>query len=258
MSDFEEATKPAETVTVKEPSSDSQPETVETKEPTPSQEESKAVKPEDSAPDKEIPFHKHPRWIKTQEELKELREIASRIAEQKAAPKEEPQAPKVTEVPKQYKRLFGEDVEAFLEWKQFQRDESRQEAQALFEEMKAKEKQETSAAEEYQKKAAQFAEDEFLKLSDDTGIALTNRDNTERNQILDICFKKNIFTEKGFPNIALAYEFWKLSSPQKINPVEEKKKIVAKTNAKTSAASTEEEFYTPAKLKKMRVSQFFN
>jgi hypothetical protein len=230
---------------------DSPPETKK-EEPAPSQEEQP-----NPASVNEVPFHKHPRWIRTQNELKELREFKEQQA--KAAETKVEAAPtKLTSVPSQYEKLFGDDVEAFEQWKQFQRDEVRREAESIYEERIGRDSEAKRHEEMAQQKAAAYAEDQFLELAEETNIPFHDRNNTERNQILDICVKYGLFDANGLPNIKSANELRTALYPSKSDEVlEEKKQVIAKTSGKQNAVKTDSKILTPTDLKRMSISQFF-
>lgn len=244
-----------------EPTSESQPETGDEQktEPTPSQEESKKVEEpsEDPAPINQVPFNKHPRWIRMQQELKELRELAAKATEK--APEAKPKSEGAKEVPKEFERLFGDDVQSYEQWNALLDQRAMAKAQEYYETRQRQEQETKQREEQAQSQAAKFAEDQFLELAEETGIAFHDRNNTERNQILDICVKYGLFDPNGMPNIKAANELRPVLHPPKSNvEVEEKKKVIAKTNAKTNASQNEEKVFTSSKLKKMNMSQFFN
>jgi hypothetical protein len=242
----------------------------ETKEPSP-QESQPETKKEESAPsqtekteevaksasDKEIPFHKHPRWIRTQNELKELREFKEKQSHQVQKEPEKPKE-KASAVPPQYQKLFGDDVESYEAWRQFQREEVKREAESIYEERIRRSEEAKQQEELAQQKAAAYAEDQFLELAEETNIPFHDRNNTERNQILDICVKYGLFDANGLPNIKAANELRSALHPSKSDELtEEKKKVIAKTTGKQNASKSENKVLTPTDLKRMSISQFF-
>lgn len=236
---------------LEEATTESQPETAKT-EPTPS--------PEDKQPaeEKEVPFHKHPRWKRMTSELDELRafkEEQSKKAQE--VPKVEPKP--ISQVPPQYQKVFGDDVESFKEWRGLMREQAREEAKALLQEQKTNEEREQNQSKEANAKAVSFAEGQLQELADDTGIDFTTGSNTQRNQILEIVTKYSLFTPEGYPNIKLANELReKLYPSTEESTVDEKKKIIAKTNAKNNVVQKDPDVWTPSKLRKKSISQFFS
>lgn len=91
--------------------SDSQSEKKEAvKEPSQKGEQKEAVKPKaDNTPAEQLPFHKHPRWIKTQETLKEYEK---RIADFEAKQKEAEKGKSSEVLPEWWKTRYGETPES--------------------------------------------------------------------------------------------------------------------------------------------------
>lgn len=235
----------------------SQPETTD-ETPAPSPEEQKAEtdsKPEDPASKKEVPFHKNPRWIRMQQELDELRAFRESVKVEE----EKPVVPTQAVVPKEFQHLFGEDVESYKAWQTMLRTE----AEGIYLERQraeARAQQEQKSREETAKqKAVAWAEDQFTELSDELGVDLTDQTSSERNQVLDIVIKYGLFDREGRPKIREANELRLALYPAQTDTVlEEKKRVIAKTNAKSNVAPKEDTILTSSKLKKMDISQFFN
>lgn len=250
---------------------ESQPETAdetvtepETKEetPAPSQEEPKAeeTKPEDSAQKKEVPFHKHPRWIRKQQEAEELKTKLEAL-EQKLQSQQQPNKEEKRSIPDAFVKLFGENEEAWNEYqrlREMDKLDARAEVQRILEEEKAREAQEETA----RTQVIKWAEDRFLELADETGIEFTDRNNAVRNEVLSICEDYSMFDEQGRPNISKAYELYRRLNPPKTEVVEEKKRVAAKTNTKSNAGAKESQVFTPSKLREMErrggIMQFLN
>lgn len=235
-----------------ESSPESQPEKDKT-EPTPSQEE-----PEHPAEEKEVPFHKHPRWKRLTAELEELRSFKEEQEKKAKEVSEKPVPAPISQVPPQYQKLFGDDVDAYNEWRSVLKEEARHEAEQVIQERYEKERQEEQRKKEAEIKAVSWAEDQFQELTDELGVDFTDKSSSERNQILDICEEYGLFTPEGFPNIRAANNLRsKLFPVVEPEEVEEKKKIVSKTNAKSNVVKTEPDVWTPSSLRKKSMAQFF-
>ena len=250
--DLAELVKPSEV----EITPGSQPETEEVA--TPSPEESKAepekAESEDTAQKKELPFHKHPRWIRMQQELTELR---AEKESNEAKVIEKPEEP--ASVPREFQSLFGEDVESYKAYQSMQRAEARKVAEEIITERTRAEEAKKQAEETAKQGAVSWAEDQFVELGDETGIDFTDPKSTARNQTLDIVLKYGLFDQEGRPKIREANELRPALYPEKSDGLlEEKKRVIAKTNAKSNAAPKEDTVLTSSKLKKMNISQFFN
>lgn len=238
-----------------ETTTDSQTETVD-ETPAPSQEEQKAEKPEDSASKKEVPFHKHPRWIALQDELKELRAQAAERGEKVSEVKVDKT---ITSVPPQFQALFGEDVEAYKQYEGMQRAIAREELEQHLAAERQREETMRAQEEQAKKMAVNSAEEQFSELAEETGIDFTDKSNTERNQILDICLKYSLFDETGMPKVREAAELREALYPKQSDEVlEEKKRVITKTNGRGNAPIKSDDVITPSKLKKMRMSDFLN
>lgn len=249
---------------------ESAPESLPEKEATeqaPSQEgeaTAEAEKPEAETPaqTKDVPFHKHPRWIRQQQEKEELRaklEALEAKLNTQSQPKEEV---KQQAMPEAFTKLFGSNEEAWTEWQKLGLM-TKSEVEAMTKSMIQQSREEETAkerqAQEANQKALQWAEDQFITLSDETGIDFTA--GTERNQILDIIEKYDLYTTDGLPNIVKANELRAVLYPPSTQAVEEKRKVAAKTGVKTNAGTKESDIITPQKLREMEkrggISQFF-
>lgn len=234
---------------------------LESETPAPSQEEPKEEvqkteqSPEDSASTKEVPFHKHPRWIRQQREIEDLRkQLETRQVVEPVVEKQEEK-----QVPKEFERLFGDDYEAYEAWKTLMDRQASEKAREVLE-LKERERVERESQEKAREaKAIEMTENAFLELSEETGLDLTNAKNTERNQILDLCLKYELWDKDGLPNVRKANELRAQLYPEKSNEiVEEKKRIVKQTGSQTNAAPKEHNVWTPSSLRKKSISQFFN
>lgn len=195
---------------------------------------------------KEVPFHKHPRWQRMMKELAEAREEA-RLAKEAAQEHSKP-AEVVQQMPEAFERLFGSNEEAWTAWQKLglvTKDEAIQIAKSIREEEKAQDQQ----AKEAHTKALQWAEDQFLTLSEETGTDFSS--GTERNQVLDIIEKYGLYTAEGFPNIVKANELRAVLYPVKTEVIEEKRKVAAKTNSKSNSGTKESDIFTPARIKEI-------
>jgi hypothetical protein len=241
--------------------SESQPEKAKEEEaPAPSTTEQKPEVADKSPQEKEVPFHKHPRWVRREKDYEETKaklDEALKKLESQPAPKQEEK--KVSQVPPQFQKLFGEDVEAYEQWSKLLDDRAEAKAKAFYEQQKAEETRATSEREAASKKAVTHAENVFLELEEETGKSFTAKDSTERNQILNLIERLRMFDENGFPNIRSAYELYQELHPSTVDKtVEEKKKVIAKTAAKGTGSPQEGQFLTSAQLRKKSVHQFFN
>lgn len=205
---------------------------------------------------KELPFHKHPRWIRQQQENAELKaSIEALKAERAQAPV---QAEQQVHVPEHLKTLFGEDTEAYKQWQTMLDKTAEERARAVFEKMQAEKESQSKAEQTRNAQAVAHAEDKFIELSDELGIDFTSKSSTERNQVLDIVAKYNIYDEKGFPDITRANELRVALYPPKTDVVDEKKKIASRSASRSTGTQKQSDVMTSSKLRKMSMQQFLN
>lgn len=244
---------------------DSQPETPEEEEEAaPSQSGDSKDEPkseeEKSASEEPLPFHKHPRWQKMLEENKELREAQEKLQEtlEKSATqvnqKEEPHF-----VPPHLQKVFGDDYDAYQAMQYHTREEAKAIAEAIVKERltelssKEKEKQEMEA------KLMATYEERLTELGEEIKVPLHDKDNTERNQILDICSKYGVVDKDGYPDFVKANELRLKLYPKK--GLSKERKQVAENASEgdlsTSDNSPEDKAVTSDKLKHMSMDQFF-
>ena len=205
---------------------------------------------------KEIPFNKHPRFKRLYSELKELRawkdEMEQQRQQQNVKTEQDPVKP---EMSPEFVKLFGDNPEA---WEMFDRMMTtrdarvREQAKAEMQQLMNAEQERARQAEEVTQRIVAAIEDKFLDLAEETGIDMTDPKNTERNQILDICEKYQLFNADGAPNIEKANELRAVIYPDRSREVvEEKRQVVAKTNVKTNSSVKESDVFTPSKLKEI-------
>lgn len=230
----------------------------ETPEPEPEAEEPKEEEPKQEER-KKIPFDaNHPRFKRVWAELEELRawkEEQTRKSQEAPQVAQQSQPAPTADMPQEFIDLFGENREA---WEKFRKlsltpqFDIRSEVQKVLDEQRQQELARKQAEEQAQQQAVQATEEMFYELSEETGIDMTDRGNTVRNQILSIVEKYNLFNENGLPNVRAAHELHAALYPQSNNVVEEKRKVVAKTNVKTNSSAKESDFYTPQKLREIQ------
>ena len=237
---------------------ESQTETVEPKEDAPSQEgveaeEAEAPKAEDTPEEINIPFHKHPRWIQKQDEIQELR---TQLEEFKAQSLQSPTATVKRGVPEHLQPVFGDNVEAYeaMEKEMNARAISAMESRQKEVDLRAK------AEEAKNQEFVKWAETELSDIGQAIGKNLNDPKSTVRNQILDICDKYGVVDSQGRPNFQKAHELHKQLYPNAVSreTLDEKKKIAAKTDGKTSAQGSDiSNVITSSKLRNTNIKSFF-
>lgn len=226
----------------------------------PTQEEPEQETPEVEEPVKEEPKPRtfdanHPRFKRVWKELEELRTWKQEQEEKAKQPQPEAEKPKEADMPQEFVSLFGDNPEA---WKQMEKMLAARDSQTLaqaesrFKAVLDSQQESAKREKEASERAVQIIEDTFLDLADESGVDFTDRNNTERNQILDICEKYQLFTPDQLPNVKAAYELHKQLYPatDKVE-MEEKRKVIAKTNTKTNSSAKESNVFTPSKIKEI-------
>lgn len=276
MSDLIEGLLNAKTETsVLEPTAtDPQPEKEEEQEPKP--EEAKKEEASEAPPspevkaeeppnketlNKDVPFHKHPRWMRLQQEQAQLRAaneaLEAKLKEMNVSPAKAAQV--LAETPSEFRPLFGDDAEAYTAWQNFLKAKVREEAENILNERSQAEKAKQEKAEAEKQQFVAWAEDQLAELSDEMGVDLTDAESSERNQILNLIVENELLYADGRPNIKAAYKMYQALYPTKTDDtLEEKRKIISKTNSKSGVAPSKEILYTHDNLKKMDISQFLN
>lgn len=203
-------------------------------------------------PKKELRLDKHPRFIRLQQELSEMREWRQKqeeAAKQAPQPQEEV---KQQAMPEAFTKLFGSNEEAWMEWQKLglmTKEDAQAMTKQLIQQSFEEQREQARKVEEAQTQAIQHIEGIFSDISERTGLDLSP--GTNRNIVLDFIERRNIYDANGLPNVELAYEL--LDEMGKFTPstdiVEEKKRVVAKTAVKTNSNTQESEIMTPSKLR---------
>lgn len=238
----ERVEEPAESPTEKENEESPSQEGEEVKE----EEEAKAEPKAEDTPDvkEEIPFHKHPRWIAKDEKiqsleakLEELAPLAAKVTELETKVSE-----KSTEVPTEFKKVFGDDVVSYnnyMELTALQQAKTEENILAKIEQSRKAEADAATAQSEAIQKNIEKIEDTYnVKLPDNSSL---------RNEYIkflweyqptsvDAAGKSNIDFIKGWDLFQKTRETSDKSS-------EARKKVVAKTTTDRKAEPVESDTY---------------
>ncbi len=177
----------------------------------------KVVKTEDT-----LPFHENPRWIKMQNELKELREFkqtSQPLLDQVAKPTP---VTETDEIPAWFITLYGENEQA---WKQY-RLHSKQEREEIRSEIMQELKAQTEQGAKESQKWDQWVEDELQTLKD-SGLKF------ERNELLKVAMDYLPTDTEGNISLKKAHDILvaqkSATNAPKTTDTPEKKAIAAKT-----------------------------
>lgn len=194
-----------------------------------------------------IPFHKHPRFKKIMEELKDLREKD----EEKSSASSEAEKFKASssdELPPHWVALFGDDEKSAKAWKIQQKHEEQLVAQAEERAInRIQESQKKEVAE--QRKWERFIDDQLTTIEDTYDVDLTSDKEPAtkaRNEILKIVSELSPKDDDGnvtsFIPFDKAYEIYELKKGSSKKPdASAKKEASARSMSKSESASTEKE-----------------
>lgn len=197
--------------------------------------------------DKDVPFHKHPRFQKLtktladkETEISQLRkEMNEKIAAISSGSQPAPQTPE------EFIKLFGDNREAWPFFEKLFSGIADQRFEARERERTAKET-ETKQAEQ---KVVEAAEQHFTDLGEDIGQDLSNKKNPLRNELLDICERFGMIGMDGVPLIANAYEYYK--ERHESSPSTQQRKDIAKKTS-SGGATTAESVDAPMTSEKLK------
>lgn len=182
-------------------------------------------------------FHKHPRWIEAQEELRGLREFKEKV--EPLLPKLE-QFQKPTEpqgdIPAWFETLFGRNLEAYELYRKHTAEERKQIREELVKEFEDKEQAKLKETKKYD----DWLEGEVKKLKE-------KDPSLDEAAVLDIIIKYRPTDDEGRISLTGAYDLWKATAkaPDGSKPnqtVVEKKKIADGTIRKSGGSGAKKEF----------------
>jgi len=161
-----------------------------------------------------LPFHKHPRWKKVMDELKDLREFR----ENTTKTPEKVEDVKMPEMPKWYTDLYGENQEgweAYVKQRQSEREEDRK---AILADLEKRQKE----AEEKVSKMDAWVDEQVQTLKDDPEIGAF-----DRNKLLKVMLDYKPTDDEGNLDFYKGYQILQLQDkkPAGENPDITKSKI---------------------------------
>ncbi len=197
--------------------------------------------------DKDVPFHKNPRWIKKNEELKELREQVNKLSELekfKADTKTGDDTP-----PAEWIALYGDDDKSQSAWKmQRQREDKlmQQAEERAYNRLRSdvdKEKQE-------EKQWSEYINEQFESIEDDHKVDLTSNAPSAqktRKEFLELVQKLSPKDKDG--NIESYADFgqtWEIYQSMQSKPDNsQKKSLASRSMAKSTDSTVEADGYVP-------------
>lgn len=189
-----------------------------------------------------VPFHKHPRWIERETELKELREKdeahAKEIEELKAFQKEATHS-KPTAIPDWFRELYGDNEAAWTKYSEHdraQRDEIKRE---VLQEQESLRKREADDANRWNK----WVEDQIIKLQNDGK-------QFDRNKLIKTILEYRPTDENNNFDFEKGYRIYEALEQKEADPQKSQaRKQLADIAGSTKGDKKAQDYQTPATLR---------
>lgn len=202
---------------------------------------------DDKKPDESnLPFHKHPRWIASQHELKELREFREKVSpliDQLGKPKEADETD--TAIPDWFTELFGDNQAAWKKYRTYDQGQRAQLRQEILNDLNAKSRQATEESKKYDK----WVVDQLTSLDD--YIAENKLPKFNKNELLKVALEYKPTDDDGNISFVKAYKILmaekaseKKDPSSKPNPTDAKKRVADTTMGKDAPANQKKDFKT--------------
>lgn len=222
----------------------------ETKTPAESQpaKESEEVKPKEgeSTPEEDIPFHKHPRWIERENELKQLREFQEQVAPKLAEletfkTKVETSNDSKSDVPEWFQELYGNNPAA---WAKYAEHSSQEREQTKKEIIADQQRQREEAVKEEQKWNL-WVEGGLTGL-EGKGYKF------DRNELIQTMLTYRPTDEKGDFDFEAGYKILQATKPKEVvDPARSnaRKQLADSTTRSSKSEPVQKDYMTPADLR---------
>lgn len=210
--------------------------------------------PKEPEPKEEsLPFHRHPKWIRTTRENEELRkkleEIEARLGQQPAS------QPKQEAVPEEYRHVFGEDYEAYKAFADF----SRKQAESILSERERRAAEEKERTKKEEQEFMRWADERFAELSTEAGTDLTVAGNPLREKLLDAVEENDLYDRQGRPNLRAALAYVRMSDATSQSAEKAARQALAATASapRTAGAAQKGGPMTPSRLRSRSIDDYF-
>ena len=223
--------------------------------------EEKAKDEPSNTPEENIPFHKHPRWIERENELKSLREREDsynrEIQELKAFKEDTVQklstiSSDKTNVPDWFKELYGENEVAWQKYEQREKVREEEIERRVFEKQEA---QRNEASQKVQKWNS-WVDQEVAKLQAETGVDFTSlndvlpngeKANLRRNELIKTILDYRPTDDNGNFDFKKGYQIYDAMKSKETDPAHSiARKQLADTTTKSSPAQKQSKDYMTA------------
>ena len=193
----------------------------------------------DNTPQDNIPFHKHPRWIERENELKSLREQQAEnarvIAELKVA--QEEIKPADTSIPEWFRELYGDNQ---IGWQKYNEHEQAKE-QAIEQRLLERQEQARQQKETEVKKWNSWVDSEIEKLQSQGA-------KFDRNELVKIMIEYAPTTDNNY-DFQKGYKIYEALKSKPDPAHSQARKELADTTTKTSGEPTKKDYLTSADLR---------
>ena len=193
----------------------------------------------DNTPEDNLPFHKHPRWIERENELKELREREEATARELQELKETRKEPSDTKVPEWFQELYGDNEVAYRKYEEHE--------QARTEEIKAKVIQEQQ--QQYQNSVAETQK--WNKwVNDEIGKLETEGKQFDKNELINTMLAYRPTDENNNFDFQAGYKIYE-ALKSKVDPEKShaRKQLADATTATFKGEKKVQDYQTPETLR---------
>lgn len=205
--------------------------------PAEDKEKGETPEPKEGEPEVFHAFHEHPRWIATQNELKELREFREQAAPLLERLAETPEKQEKSEsIPGWFSTLFGTDENAWSQYRQYSQEERQRIKEEVISEVRKEE--ETRIADS--KKWESWVDSEVKRLSDEGK-------KFDKNELLKIAVEYKPSDDQGNISFDKAYQILEQTKkPAPALKADDKKKVADQTISKGVASEDRKDYKTSA------------
>jgi len=188
-----------------------------------------------TADDKNVPFHKHPRFQQLIKENKELKEKVDNIVNTQGSQDTSQQTEEeeeVKEIPAWFKKLAGDDEEAKEAYKLFKQEYDKPTREKIREEVKQEQEQQSQQEQEEQRKWDEWVQSEVESLR-------AEGKEFDKNELMKVALDYRPEDEEGNISLEKAYDILEMKKlkEQKDN-TQPKKDVASKTGSDNRGSET--------------------
>lgn len=246
---------------------ESSPESNETETPPSAQGETQTEN--NTEPDENVPFHKHPRWIARQREIESMREENENLrksvddlkplkeeVEQLKGSRNSPTEFQNHSIPQWFVTLYGDNPEAWNLYQQNEVQRIAQEEQRITQKVLSQLDQQQKKQQEEQEKYKKMFDQQFDNIGKEHSVDLSYQEgkNSLRNEFTDFVTKNPIYDQNGLLNLKVGWQYFK-ATRQPVETADKtklnaRKQIAAQTVADTKGEATKKDYVTPNDIRR--------